>query len=265
MVNSWNVEPAPFLSPARDAGFRPNMSHWGCLAPVFLVILLFLLILIPGVEFSWFLLAPATLPVIVAAYADFRLQVRSAHESWVTRAANDQQRLQEDARRATSQANLHLKHGTELIDSLNAHLDAASTALTLSEHEFSERAFAPFWDMVETSAAAIDAFRHDVDRFNCEAACYCKALNGRQHNFPAWHDAVPPVPDPRDTLARFRVQVRKGQTDRDFAIILEHRLTREVLIAGFRNFGEVLGKLESSLMESIERLNRTVSSLKYGP
>jgi hypothetical protein len=235
------------------------LGYWGCLAPLFIAGLVALFTSIPGVDFSWILLIPAILVVAAGVYADVAKQAKMIGKKWDAEVAQQQARLVRDATDATRTANERLVRGARLVGSMRAHLDTANHALALAEHEFADRAFAPFWDAIETSATAIYSFREDVDQFEREALLYAQILSNRQHNFPAWPGALSPVPDHRDTLSRFRAQVRKGQTDRDFAIILEHRLTRAVLIAGFRNFGEVLSGLERSLSASLERLRRTIA------
>lgn len=258
----WQVEPAVYVEPQPELPIRVSMWHWGCFAPVALAVLLIAMTLIPGISFSWLLLLPAFIVIAPAAYADFRRQFRALETNRAAVAAWQQNRLDNGAKIATSQAYAHLERGKSLVRTVNDRLEQVGAALDLSEHEFSDRAFAPFWDAIEASATVIDNVRADIDQFERAAAGYANSLRDQRHNFPPWYDTVPPVPDPRDILARFRAQVRKGQKDRDFAIILEHRLTRAVLIAGFRNFGEMIGGLESSMLASLDRLNRTVLSLK---
>ena len=254
----WKVFPAPYRDPD-PAHIHVDMAGWGCGTPILLVLFTWLLTKIFGVDFSWFILLCATIPVGLIMYKYYLVNYEKEYEE---RKDRDKKSIPIKAENSTKAAYQSIEAGKREIDLLASHLDMANHAIRVAEHEFSERAFGPFWDAVEASAVALGKYKQNlVSVKNSQARYkYHNELRGLNHNFPAWNEVVPLVPDPTKTAMHLRKMVRKGQTDFEFANIFEHRRTRQVLIEGYKQLGEALEGIEGSVLKKFEEVRRALTT-----
>lgn len=166
-------------------------------------------------------------------------------------------------------------------DGLCVNLSEMRTATEQIEADFTERAFAPFWDGVCGFAVKIGRLETEMRSI---AECYreYKELCGQYLKIPNLREGDPqPSPfreewlnpvDPK-TLKQmtdwFRAAVRKGQTDFQFASIYEHYRTRDVLVEGFgdlvKKFTDISHALDSvnrNLINGFRELNECVGELQ---
>jgi hypothetical protein len=140
------------------------------------------------------------------------------------------------------------------------NLTNASRWLRSGEYEYSASAFAPFWDAVEQAALHLGEYDGKLRRLQQNAEQYYRSLHGRQHTFPEFPVTTSDVGDAPSVLLDFKRVTRLGQTNFHFANIGEHRLTRSVMIAGFRSLGQAVTNLSGTIDSSMAGLRRSVSS-----
>lgn len=89
---------------------------------------------------------------------------------------------------------------------------------------------------------------------------YYDLLKEREHTFPSF----PAQQNAFDVCLKISNKLkdvtRKGQTNFEFAVILEHRKTREVLILGFRSLAEAIENVSYRLESSLDNLRESLST-----
>ncbi len=139
--------------------------------------------------------------------------------------------------------------------SANQHLAAA-------EKEFSEGAFAPFWDEIERAANDLAAYKNEVEYLQRNIGVY---NNEAGELARLGGDAVAPLalplnqlPDARPSAERFMGLVRQAQKNFQFAMIFEQRKTNQLLHTGFGNLGAAIHSLGDSINASLDKLSKSL-------
>lgn len=153
-----------------------------------------------------------------------------------------------------------LRRSNETAEKLPACLHDASAWLTQAGLEYNEKAYSSFWDAMESAATDLRGFRDLAQQLTRDSAIYQGMLSDRTHNFPALGIKTRTLPDPTHALTEFQRLLRSGQTNFEFATIWEHRTTRDVLLAGFRNLGEAVSNLRFGVEGAVSELHQAVSS-----
>lgn len=169
-------------------------------------------------------------------------------------------RFEKEASSLTSSLTRTYESSVSLATELPQHLNQASGLLRQAETEYTDSAFAPFWDAVENAARQLAAFNDKAKQLSKNADEFYNKLDGRKHTFPTFPANSRAIPNPTTVVNELRRIVRMGQTNFQFANIWEHRRTREVLIAGFRTLGEAVNNLGATIEYSISGLQQSVSS-----
>jgi hypothetical protein len=180
-------------------------------------------------------------------------------------------RIEEQNRSAIIQAEYYAKSLTDKVKNtytrsisrmseLTKHLDYASGWLRQAQFEYNSNAFAPYWDAVQNAAINIASYQDIVQELSKNADEYYRTLNGKQHTFPEFPVTVGSIPDATPVVDEFHRVLRLGQTHYQFADIWEQRMTRQVLIAGFRTLGEAVNNLGRTVENSVASLQQSVSS-----
>lgn len=147
----------------------------------------------------------------------------------------------------------------EAVENLPSHISQAEAALDLAEEEFSDGAFAPFWDAVEkavTSLASYDAcVRTVADNSHRVTKDITKLDKPPRIEFPK-----ATFPEAAPTLTRMARIVRQAQKDFHFATIYEQRRTNGILVAGFANLGRAIDDMGTRIRGSIADLAETLDS-----
>lgn len=160
----------------------------------------------------------------------------------------------------TASLNSNIKQSQSLFAELPELLKAAAGWLEEAQEDYKDNAFAPFWEDVEEAAMCLGSFYENVRTLSKNAENYYSSLKGKSHTFPVFPIHPGNTPDPTSVIEEFRRIVRLGQTNFQFANIWEHRLTRKVMIAGFRTLGNAVNNLGYTLEESMSKLQSAVSS-----
>jgi hypothetical protein len=134
--------------------------------------------------------------------------------------------------------------------------DETWQALKEAQHEFDQRAFAPFWDAIERAANRLAEFEVSAAGLDEAAEAYrAHVLAHPELQTAVTVEDVDSSVRSGATLAReLRDLVRRAQRDFEFSVIFEQRKTNELLTAGFENLGTAL----STISERIEQTGLAV-------
>jgi hypothetical protein len=122
----------------------------------------------------------------------------------------------------------------------------------------------PFWAAIENATTELGEFIDCVNRINKAAAEY--ATLARKHEGP-----VDPFAVSRDATAKLTVSegvsqriqqiTRAAHKDSEFAKTFLLMRGNAIMVAGFANLGQALGKMTSSLMGALARVNSSIEEL----
>lgn len=265
MSVDWKVQPkAPKQLSA--AQVKSTDSH-GCLGPVVWVatcIAVFLLLIATALPFRthwlvWFS------PFVVASVASAGLIDSLRNAKAVKDAAVQNEALArraiEEGEKVTALALWYYQEAPTKLDSLRSDVAAIDRCIAIARDEFRANAFAPFWDNLEFAFSHIEAFRKHLQELQYDAEGYNSTLRDRKHNFPKYPVPLESVPDLRGVVRELTATVRQGQTNYQFASIWEHRRTREVLIEGFKTFGEAVQHIGASVDQTLKDFERRMHAI----
>jgi hypothetical protein len=182
-------------------------------------------------------------------------QIDNQRKTWLQEQITDREK---EAQERSQRARQAMDSFHSALQHLPHSLRGAGHFLDRAEEEFQERAYAPFWDNIEQAAIRLGSFNSNLVRLETEARSYNNILNGRVHNFPPLLIQGDEVPNPAGCADRLRQLVRRGQKDFEFATIWEHRKTQNVIMEGFRTFGEAVNNLGFAIGDSFSRATRTL-------
>lgn len=156
----------------------------------------------------------------------------------------------------------------ELIERLPECLFKANIHLDAAEKEFKDNAYAPFWDEVEAAAFQMGEYNSSIRKVKANRDSYILKMRELERTsnvsgIPGFDIDISNVPSPQAVADRFTTLTRKGQTDFQFANIYEHRISRQVIIAGFRTLGEAICNLSSQIEYGFEDLRTTFEKEQY--
>lgn len=148
-----------------------------------------------------------------------------------------------------------------LFESLPNYLECAEKYLDLAEFNFSDGAFAPFWDSIEKAAKTLGYFDESVQHIKNNSSRYTKLLREYKDTppqFPLSRQSVEKLDVGTATAEYMKAIVRTAQRNFQFATIYEQRKTNQVLVAGFANLAEALDQMTWKITESIDDLAGSV-------
>jgi len=141
----------------------------------------------------------------------------------------------------------------------SGHARSADAALDRAEVEFTERAFAPFWDAVESAVndlAQID----EAIRGICEKYTSYQADVGKLDSPPPAFDVeTASLPSETGIAERMHRIVRQAQKDFQFSTIFEQRKTNQLLVCGFGTLASAIDEMGSRLEMSLFELGWALS------
>jgi hypothetical protein len=173
-----------------------------------------------------------------------RNEERRAHE-------NEQRRIEDSLANLSGEVNALGAKLPSCISDAERNLDTA-------EREFSDGAFAPFWDAVEGATTNLATFDDSIRRMTSNATEYLETAKKLDRNAGALQLAQSRVPNPSSIVERLRSVVRKGQKNFQFATIYEQRKTNKLLVSGFSTLGQALYDLQDRMHASLAELRSSV-------
>lgn len=165
------------------------------------------------------------------------------------------------AKSLSEELNGILNRSQTIVRNLPQYISNAYYCLRISEQEFNENAFSPFWDQIEKATRSLENFYNDVRQICWNAKEYTMKLQGKLHNFPVFiYDLEAEKIDPAPIVNELNRIVRKGQTNFQFATIFEQKKTQKILIMGFQNLSDAINNLSYSMASSINELTASISN-----
>jgi len=139
----------------------------------------------------------------------------------------------------------------------------AEEMLDVAESEFSDGAFAPFWDAIESAVNKIGVADSKLRYIEQSARSYQQLLPklGRPEPFPVDVEAARGLLVADNTAKRLKAIVRSAQRNFQFATIYEQRKTHQVLLSGFNSFGAAISGLGDQVSESLRMVAERVSQI----
>lgn len=151
-----------------------------------------------------------------------------------------------------------------LFESLTKHLSSAEEYLEQAEVNFSDRAFAPFWDSIENAAKILGRFDEGVRQIKDNLSRYTELVREYKDTplqFPLSVSSVEKLSVGMASAERMQAVVRKAQRDFQFAMIYEQRKTNQILVAGFKNLAQALEQMTWQITASIDDLAGSVGAI----
>lgn len=148
-----------------------------------------------------------------------------------------------------------------LFESLPKELVKAEKYLNQAEIDFSDGAFAPFWDSIEEATKSLSYFVKGTKLIEENSSEYTKLIGeyeGISPQYPLSKQSIEKLGVSTTTAKRMESIVRTAQRDFQFASIYEQRKTNQILIAGFTNLADALKEMTWTINDSIADLTASV-------
>lgn len=150
-------------------------------------------------------------------------------------------------------------NSTMIIGGLPGEITNAESAIDEAEREFTEGAFAPFWDAIERAVNSLARFDLGVQQLlgqfnNCKNEIRRLEAAPQTVQFD-----VKAIPDAADASTRLQKMVHRAQKDFQFATIYEQRKTNQLLVAGFSSLGQALSIMNDRITSSIDALSDSMA------
>ncbi|RJQ18998.1 MAG: hypothetical protein C4560_06700 [Nitrospiraceae bacterium] len=155
----------------------------------------------------------------------------------------------------------YVSDSNTILKNLPVQIDIAENALNEAETEFKERAFAPFWDAVETAATRLAIFNFGIQQIKDNAINYMEEKKKLDSTPPRFQINIGTLPIATRTSDRMRRIVRRAQKDFQFSTIYEQRKTNKLLVEGFSSLGQALNEMTCRITTSIEALFNSIRDL----
>jgi hypothetical protein len=133
-------------------------------------------------------------------------------------------------------------------ESFDELMDIASSVTKTLERaslEYNSGVYSAFWDSIEKCAQQFAGARMFLQRLSKLRKQVAWAIAGSELDV---------LPDLTDQAARFGELIRMAQTHFEFAVIWEHRRTREAVAIGFKSLGDVVRNVEIDLQKAYAKL-----------
>lgn len=141
----------------------------------------------------------------------------------------------------------------------------AENTIDRAEREFRERAYTPFWEVVEQAAEKLAYFEAEIQSLIQTSKSYKEQALQLDTAPPLFQIGIHTLPDASHTVSRLRSVVRQAQKDFQFATIYkqcemidEQRKTNHLLAAGFSRLGQAIDGLGDRLDSSMAKLAYSV-------
>ena len=151
-----------------------------------------------------------------------------------------------------------------LFESMPEYLKSAEEYLDQAEFDFSDGAFAPFWDSIEKAAKTLGRFDKGVQEIQENSSRYTDLIRNYEDvppQFPLARKSVEKLSVGTATAERMIAIVRTAQRNFQFATIYEQRKTNQILVAGFTNLAQALDRMTWQITDSIDNLAGSVDSM----
>lgn len=155
---------------------------------------------------------------------------------------------------------LMLKGSRSKYHSLSSLVGVVGSLLDTAEEDFKERAFAPFWDALESATNHLGEYHQNIEAITNTASEYEKRRCRLSTSVPAFDIPKSSVPDARPIASRLSELCRAAQKDFQFATIYEQRKTNQLLYAGFGTLASGLANMQNAISTALNGLSQTLGS-----
>jgi len=189
--------------------------------------------------------------------------------------AKEKRRQAEEAKRKAAEEERIRKHNEEqagykkqlfdlgdnliaLFEQMPALLKTAEKNLNQAEFEFSEGAFAPFWDAIEKATTTLARYHEGAQSIKINSSRYTDLITkyeGVPPQFPISQKSADKLSVATLTVERLKKIVRIAQRDFQFATIYEQRKTNQILVSGFTTLSQALDQMTWQITDSIDKLS----------
>ena len=148
-----------------------------------------------------------------------------------------------------------------LFELLPKGLEKAEKYLDQAEVDFSDGAFAPFWDSIEEATKSLSYFVKGIQLIKEKSSQYTKVIGeyeGVPPQFPLLEQSIEKLGVGTATAKRMDSIVRSAQCNYHFATIYEQRKTNQILVAGFTSLADALREMTWIINDSIADLATSV-------
>lgn len=147
-----------------------------------------------------------------------------------------------------------------ILEILEGNVSIAESKVKLSEEEFEQGSYSPFWDAVEVAVSELNQYKDGVELL-ANTSKYCNyVLANNNHDFPELPLKREMIPDASNLEKRLAEVVRKAQSNFEFSSILEQRKTRGALVAGYNSISDAVVEISSTIDSSIQDLDSSLSA-----
>lgn len=163
-----------------------------------------------------------------------------------------------------TQINLCSEQALSTYENLHKHLDSADGHLDQADIFFSENAFAPFWDSIESATNMLGLYSEGVRDIQTNLDAFKNIINkyeGSPIAFPLSRQSTDILSAGTLVADRMKSIVRNAQRNFQFSMIYEQRKTNQILVAGFTNLAQALDQMTFHITSSIDDLSRSIDSL----
>lgn len=181
--------------------------------------------------------------------------------------------IQEEADQTAKALQDLLDDAPLLIGQMQEKVELATQHVSDAEQAYQDRAFTPFWDAVESTTKIIFQYNVHANDLSNSIKNYNMLMDSMtekigheylEHNFPTFPYSMDQIPVPVKVYDDLRRIVHDAQKDFEFAVIWEHRHTRQVLIGGFETLGQAIGNLQGRINSSVHSLQESLSPKLIG-
>lgn len=194
--------------------------------------------------------------------AEVREKQQRWDAEWKAQKAAEKRKMREEL-----SSLLSISHETFL--SIPKLVHTADHHLNRAEEEFSEGAFAPFWDEVEIATKKLAEYKNKIELINYYAKkhrevsdCYVEKYRGASDNVdePVHRFNLPiaELIDARQSAARLAAIVRKAQKNFEFSTIYEQRKTNKLLVSGFSTLASAIYSIGDAITSSLNDLSKNL-------
>jgi hypothetical protein len=164
-----------------------------------------------------------------------------------------------EAKRTTESARLQLREIEEEAARITAQFQRAEDLVGMTRRELQGKAYASFWDHVQGSATLLSTLTSSLRQLGGRLSTYSNTLNGRIHNFPLAPLSTQQLPRVDTIAEELRALVRLGETNFEFAMILEQKKTQMAIMESSASISVAIGELGGGLSRSLDGIRGQLS------
>ena len=159
------------------------------------------------------------------------------------------------------------------IERMSSSLESADAYLESAASNFSNRAFAPFWDCIVHAISDMGRYQKIVRKLSKLSSLYVRLRSS--YSIDVVGKKAPKLTLPVksiealkgraiSTSQRLERIVHTAQSDFEFSLIYEQRRTNDILVAGFGSLENALTNMSRAITKSLQILDQSIGDLSMG-